>query len=168
MSNYSKAQLILRLKDAESHYDNKEYEKAWTIFSEIDTIKFKPDNYHLNKDDINIFKYTARFWITIYIFEGYYIPPNKQIDENLKDLYLLKKHKTGVLGVKKDDELAYKYYKEVVDFIPNKEIEYFNSNTADRHLCIDFDDMQPKLRMYEYSTVLLQNDNTCLDYCDLY
>ncbi|CAG8501048.1 4283_t:CDS:2 [Gigaspora margarita] len=32
-------------------------------------------------------------------------------------------HNTGVLGVKKDEELAYKYYKEVIDFVPNKKIE---------------------------------------------
>ncbi|KAF0536240.1 hypothetical protein F8M41_009207 [Gigaspora margarita] len=67
-------------------------------------------------------------------------------------------HNTGVLGVKKDEELAYKYYKEVIDFVLNKKIEYFNSNTTDCRLCIDFNfDMQPKLRMCGYYTVFSHN-----------
>ncbi|CAG8444653.1 27271_t:CDS:2 [Dentiscutata erythropus] len=58
----------LRLQIAERHYDKKEYKRAWTIFSEIDSCKFGP-KYYSNKAR-NIFKFTAKFWITIYILEG--------------------------------------------------------------------------------------------------
>ncbi|CAG8685044.1 10606_t:CDS:2 [Gigaspora margarita] len=43
----------------------------------------------------NIYKFTAKFWIKIYIFEGYY-KEETQIDVKFKDLYLLKKAKTFI------------------------------------------------------------------------
>ncbi|CAG8847255.1 35671_t:CDS:1, partial [Gigaspora margarita] len=80
----------LRLQIAERHYDKKEYEKAWTIFSEIATCKYRPKNNYSSKA-CNIYKFTAEFWMTIYIFEGYY--KEIQINVKFKKLYLLKKAK---------------------------------------------------------------------------
>ncbi|CAG8761651.1 22014_t:CDS:1, partial [Racocetra persica] len=50
---------ILRLINTEKLYDKKKYEEAWTIFSEIDTCKYR-SNYYSSKSE-NKAKFTAKF-----------------------------------------------------------------------------------------------------------
>ncbi|CAG8852660.1 11344_t:CDS:1, partial [Gigaspora margarita] len=77
---------ILRLAVAKRHHNNKKYEKNWAIFSEIDICKFSTV-----QDANNKFKFTTRFWQTIYILEEYCKLLNKQIDENLKKFIFAQK-----------------------------------------------------------------------------
>ncbi|CAG8704095.1 10166_t:CDS:2, partial [Racocetra fulgida] len=83
----------LRLQIAKRHHNKKEYEKAWTIFSDIYTCKFRTDHY-LSKKSHDTHKHTAKFWMTIYVLEGYYREIQTEIDINFKYLYLLKKART--------------------------------------------------------------------------
>ncbi|CAG8655379.1 13073_t:CDS:1, partial [Racocetra persica] len=92
----------LRLQIAKGHYDKKEYEKAWTIFSEINNCKFRPTHY--SSQSHNIFKFTDKFWITIYILENFYKENTNKINEKFKDLYLLKKANTCQQRMKYIDE----------------------------------------------------------------
>ncbi|CAG8587632.1 12425_t:CDS:2 [Racocetra fulgida] len=92
----------LQLQIAKGHHDKKEYEKAWTIFSEIDNCKFRPTHY--SSQSHNIFKFTDKFWMTIYILENFYKENTNKIDEKFKDLYLLKKANTCQQRMKYIDE----------------------------------------------------------------
>ncbi|KAF0481170.1 hypothetical protein F8M41_023616 [Gigaspora margarita] len=172
-----------------SHHDKKEYKKAWTIFSEIDTSKFTDIKKKHNK-----VKFTARLWMMIYILEGYYKPLDKKIDENLKDLYLFTKanaffykkkdnegqelllelcknkteYKYGAKylialnslkdsnpGFKKDEELAYKNYKEIFDHHSSNARDYFISKLSNSYLCIEFaSNVQPMLTMHKLSSLI--------------
>lgn len=192
---------ILRLRIAERCHQEKKYEEAWIIFSEIDTCKFRLSNYSSKSNNIdNIAKFTAKFWMNIYIFEGYYKKSINKIDENFKDLYLLikamafhhsmkyleewnilnklSKSKTtysydakywmaryllhGLGGVKKDEERAYNFLKEVYNHLnittlqdQEDHYDYFKRTLEDRRLCIDFDfDFKPRL-----STIAIFNQN---------
>ncbi|CAG8694737.1 11710_t:CDS:2, partial [Racocetra persica] len=101
------------------HHDKKEYKKAWTIFSEIDTSKCffyeKKDNegrkllLELNKSNTE-YKYGAKYLIAI---------------NSLKD---------SNPGFKKDEKLDYKNYKEINDNSLNAK-DYFISKP---NLCIEF------------------------------
>ncbi|CAG8489271.1 11149_t:CDS:1, partial [Racocetra fulgida] len=73
----------LRLQIAKRHHNKKEYEKAWTIFSDIYTCKFRTNHYSSKKSH-DTHKHTAKFWMTIYVLEGYYHEIQTEIDINLK------------------------------------------------------------------------------------
>ncbi|CAG8807128.1 14181_t:CDS:2, partial [Gigaspora margarita] len=157
---------ILRLQVAEGHYNKKEYKKAWTIFSEIDTCKFKTNQCSI--DTHNKVKFTARFWMTIYILEEYYRPlanafctrkkftegwkllsdlnkSNTEYKYGAKYLIALNSLKDSHPGFKKDKELAYKNYKEISDYSSSGK-DYFISKISDSYLCIKFSlDVQPIL-----------------------